>query len=395
MKSFRGVVKFAWYVHMLSTHLASVHATVSQVFGSKMSQMYGVPVNGLWPPILWSPDFQADPSEWTERASAKRSFWLEELKKQGCVPKAIMLSAGRWSAEKRIHLLIAAVPDDCALVIVGDGTAEAADRTAAAGMPNGRRNVLPLRKMLSAKELRVAYGAADLFLSASNFETLGNTIIESMSSGTPCAVQPAQGHLEFVKDQVNSWFVNYDNSEEAKATLTRIVATGLASNGTSRLKAKLPELISMGEKFRTLDFPRDFERNVIEPAIATVRSQSSGSFLKMSLETGKRISAFILCVLLWFFFRMVTRMGFVFCRDPEVEVLGPLGTATDDKRAPSVLTFPCMRPFAACFAKLCPVKLCPVDQQTATPASRQVSSDGTDFASHFESARKPWWNRRL
>ena len=62
-----------------------------------------------------------------------------------------------------------------------------------------------------------AYAASDLFVSASNFETLGNTVIEAglrvlcvvlahlrvqllgleaLCSGTPCALQPAQGHLE-------------------------------------------------------------------------------------------------------------------------------------------------------------------------------------------------------
>lgn len=41
--------------------------------------------------------------------------------------EAIFLYAGRWSTEKRIHLLLDALPESCALVIVGDSDAEYAD----------------------------------------------------------------------------------------------------------------------------------------------------------------------------------------------------------------------------------------------------------------------------
>lgn len=115
-------------------------------------------------------------------------------------PTAILLFAGRWSDEKRIHLLLDVVPDGAALVIVGDGTSDYAREIAEAGPPANRPHVLPLRKMLNGGELRLAYAAADLFCSASNFETLGNTLIEAWCSGTPCAVQPEQGHKEFVRD---------------------------------------------------------------------------------------------------------------------------------------------------------------------------------------------------
>merc|ERR1719460_3244654 len=139
-----------------------------------MTAKYGVPLGGVWPPILWSKDFKDDPAEWTERASTQRALWLELLEQQDCKPKWIFLYAGRWSAEKRIHLLYDVVPKDCALVIVGDGTSEYADQVESSGPPAGRANVLALRRMLNSADLRTAYAASDLFLSASNFETLGN-----------------------------------------------------------------------------------------------------------------------------------------------------------------------------------------------------------------------------
>ena len=82
--------------------------------------------------------------------------------------------------------------------------------------PPPQHGILALRKMLNATDLRIAYQACDVFVSSA-FETLGNTIIESLCSGTPVAVQPAQGHLEHVVDGVNSWFVDYDDVPAARA----------------------------------------------------------------------------------------------------------------------------------------------------------------------------------
>merc|ERR1719460_1613483 len=48
MKSYKGVVKLVWSIHMLSTRLAAVHATVSNVFGKQMTAKYGVPLGGVW-----------------------------------------------------------------------------------------------------------------------------------------------------------------------------------------------------------------------------------------------------------------------------------------------------------------------------------------------------------
>lgn len=292
-----------------------------------------------------------------------------------------MLSAGRWAAEKRIHLLIEALPKDCALVIVGDGTSEYADKLAAIGSISGQQNVLSLRRMLNASELPVSYAASDLFLSASNFETLGNTVIESLCSGTPCALQPAQGHLEFVKDGVNSWFVNFDDTEEAKSALSRIVALGLDSKS---LQVNIPEFASMGKSFRSADFPQDFKSAVMDPALACGRQQWSGGLPKKLLEVAKRTCAMLSFILLWLLLRIFTRIGFVFLRDPEFEVLGPLGGAVDDKKAPTVLTYPCLRPFFG-------TSSC----RSSDASEKSPDADGTDYASHYESARKPWWNRRL
>jgi hypothetical protein len=217
----------------------------------------------------------------------------------------------------------------------------------------------------------VAYAASDLFLSASNFETLGNTVIEAFTSGTPVAIQPAQGHLEFVKDQANSWFVNYDDQDEARATLARIVASGLDEGS---LRKSIPEFMELGAKLRQQDFAQEFNKAIVQPALRVGEQHYTGV-----AEVLKRVLCFIATVVLWFGLRIFTRVAFVTLREPEFEVLGPLGGAVDDKSVPTVHTYPCLRfLFGQC-------KSVNVDQD----------DDGSDFESHFAAARKPWWNRRL
>ncbi|CAE7383913.1 SQD2 [Symbiodinium microadriaticum] len=369
MKAYKGVVKLVWKIHMLSTRLASVHATVSRVFGAQMGKTYGIPISAIWPPILWSEEFKAEPAEWADQAQALRSEWLEKLRAQGCQePRAILLSAGRWSAEKRIHLLWEALPKDCALVIVGDGTSGYC-QTVMNAPASGRPNVLPLRKMLNGKELRAAYAASDLFVSASNFETLGNTVIEALCSGTPCALQPAQGHLEFVRDGENSWLVDFDDADEARAKLQRIVHRGL--DAVSLQKA-IPDFEKMGRKLRTSNFARDFDECVLQKALA--EGNRVRSLLGWLLEICKRSLAMILCVLLFFFLRTFTRIAFITSADPQFEVLGQLGGAVDDGRGKSVWTFPCMRIFSSCEAR--------------DPAAASAAEEGTDYESHFRPARR-------
>lgn len=236
--------------------------------------------------------------------------------------------AGRWSAEKRINLLWEVIPEDCALVIVGDGTAEFADSVENAGAASGRKNVLPLREMLNAPELRVSYAAADLFLSASAFETLGNTVVEAWCSGTPVAVQPAQGHLEFVEDGKNSWFVDYDKPDEARAKLKQITSLQL---GADKIQKSMPESWNMGKKFRETDFPRAFDEAVIQPALEKGAKQKCRGCC-CPCEIMCRMLCFIFFVILWIILRIFNRTVYILSCNPRMEVLGKLGGAVEDEQ---------------------------------------------------------------
>jgi glycosyltransferase involved in cell wall biosynthesis len=296
------VMRLGWAVHMASAHVVTVHASVSRVYAELMRTRYGIPVQAIWPPILWDDAFQRPVQDFTERAAAERGRWVRLL---GFEPTSILLSAGRWSAEKRLHLLIEAVPEGCALVVVGDSTSPYADEIEA----TERGNVLALRKMLNAEELRTAYAACDMLISASNFETLGNVVIEAWCAGVPVAVQPEQGHLEYVEDNFNSYFVDFDRSAEAKQRLQAILTAGPRS-------AIAAELDRVGERFRTLDFPRELNSALLEPALKEA-SEWSRRGPSCILELLTRLFFFFVWFVTWPIMAAVTRLVYLISGDFE------------------------------------------------------------------------------
>ena len=114
---------------------------------------------------------------------------------------------GRWAHEKRIEKIINNVPDHLLCVVVGDGGVESYVQMIC-DVSKKTHNVLTLRGMVDVPLLRTYYTAADLYVSASNFETCGNTLPESWCCGTPVAVEPSQGHLEWLQDGMNGFAID-------------------------------------------------------------------------------------------------------------------------------------------------------------------------------------------
>jgi len=295
--------KIMWWLHLASAYFATTHATVANAYAKSLWERYKVPVHSVWPPVLWSQAFRRPLEDFTAAAAAQRRSWMQRF---GFSPRAIFLFAGRWSAEKRIHLLIDAMPDDCGLVIVGDSDADYADEIEA----SGRRNVLPERGMLGAEDLRIAYAASDLFVSASTCETLGNTVVEAWSSGTPVAIQPVGGHLEFVKDKENSYFVDFDDSIMARQHLSAIVASGVQG-------AVEPALSKMGEHFRSLNFPAEIQRLLLDPTLSASSKWRAMSGWRWMVEILLRVILLFACGLIWPFTTVWSRAYFAVSCDPK------------------------------------------------------------------------------
>merc|ERR1712113_908423 len=131
---------------------------------------------------------------------------------------------------------------------------------------------------------------------------------------------------EFIKDGQNSWFVDYDNPESAKAKLRDITNCG----GDGCLTAQLPGFASLGERFRTGDFAHDFGVEVIEPALVIgERQRLCYCALNFIPELIKRLCALLIFTVAWILLRIVTRLVVMLSRDPKLEVLGRLGCAVE------------------------------------------------------------------
>ena len=125
-----------------------------------------------------------------------------------CDTKYILLYTGRISAEKRLHLLIKAIPLYCILLIIGDGP----ERQALNLLK--KKNVVFINKMLPQSELAYYYHMADLFVSASHHETYGMSCHEALVCSTPVIVENAQGFRSQIDHGKNGYLVQFDNTFE-------------------------------------------------------------------------------------------------------------------------------------------------------------------------------------
>jgi len=182
--------------------------------------------------------------------------------------------------------------------------------------------------MLDGYNLRIAYQAADVFVSASDFETLGNSVVEAVCAKTVVAVEPAQGHLEFIQDEENGYFVEFENADAARAKLNYIVESGLGSKA-------LPKFEELSERLRTSNFAEEFSEDVLSLALAASdrrRARTCG----YGLECLVRGLALLAWLIMWIFMRGLTRTIFMFSRFPSFEVLGALGSSIESQPSESV-----------------------------------------------------------
>ena len=240
-KTSRAARFYTWYHTLFFAPV--IHATVTKAYAEQAA------IEHIWPPLLWSNKFKEPIPR--DIVAKTRQAWQSSIENR-C--DGFLLFCGRWSAEKRIHLLIESVPDNFGLVIVGDSGVDYVDFLYEKSLC--KNNVLLLRGMVSADVLATYYAAADLYVSASRFETCGNTLIEAWTCGTPVAVQPAQGHLEWLIPEENGFAINFDNPEEARLELLRAFED----------RKKLMKLSSTQDYFKAYDFADGINRNLIKPA---------------------------------------------------------------------------------------------------------------------------------
>lgn len=174
---------------------------------------------------------------------AEARVWLSG----GHVEKTVLMFVGRFSHEKRIPLLVRALPAGVVLAVVGDGPEPSGSEVAALHDP--ARLVFVHRGIQNQARLRLLYKACDFLVSASAFETLGMTVAEANLCGTPAICQDATGFNTQIVHGKNGFLIDYEDAKAAAKLIERAVAHApkpqqIAAflQGPDRWDAALPNL---------------------------------------------------------------------------------------------------------------------------------------------------------
>lgn len=158
-------------------------------------------------------------------ASAKEK---ESLRNQLKLPirKNLFLFVGRFVQAKGLDYVIDAIatmPDDCALILVGEGEHEMSVREKIKNLK------LETKVILAGKTSRVEdyYRACDVFVMSSTYEPLGQTILEAASTGMRLvAFHPNSGVITATNELELDYAIDYA-SELTSASLANAMSKSL------------------------------------------------------------------------------------------------------------------------------------------------------------------------
>lgn len=117
-----------------------------------------------------------------------------------CAP--VLITVTRFDWMKRVDLLIDAVAqsEDWWLVLVGDGSGDAAEKLRERAEAAGISGRVVWTGFLHGEELCMALSAADLFALISETDNFGNVVVEAMMCGLPVLISEQVGVWEFIRD---------------------------------------------------------------------------------------------------------------------------------------------------------------------------------------------------
>ena len=152
---------------------------------------------------------------------------------------------GRISREKRIDIIVAAVKKipGAVLAIVGDGPSA----SLYASQHGAANRIYCVPQFLSHDELAQIYASADVHVSASEFETLGNTVLEAYACGIPVVVPATQGFCDTVRDKVDGFLFAPGSVESCTECLR-------ALRGDASLRAAMGEKGRVAVQSKTVQF---------------------------------------------------------------------------------------------------------------------------------------------
>ena len=190
-KALKPLSALLWWLMREYHNRADVNLTVSSIMQEELVQR-GFQRVELWPPAVDDDLFHPG-----ERNSAMRARLSG-----GRPDRPLLLTVSRLAPEKNVGFLADVLREfpEANLAIVGDGP----DRPQLERRFNGGNTLF--HGYLKGKELAAAYASADVFVYASETETMGNVVLEAMACGCP-VVAPAAGGIPSLLEHGQTGFL--------------------------------------------------------------------------------------------------------------------------------------------------------------------------------------------
>jgi glycosyltransferase involved in cell wall biosynthesis len=181
VKQYKGLgplSKLLWWLMREYHNRADVNLTVSGAMQQELTRR-GFKGVELWPPAVDTELFHR----------GRRSTAMRARLSNGWPDRPLLLTVSRLAPEKNVGFLAEVLPQvhGACLGIVGDGPQRAALERRFTGTNTH------FIGYLKGEELASAYASADVFVYASETETMGNVILEAMAAGCPVVAPHAGG----------------------------------------------------------------------------------------------------------------------------------------------------------------------------------------------------------
>jgi len=148
----------------------------------------------------------------------------EEIRRRhGLEGKRVLITVGRMSFEKKVDLIIKTIKsldDDVVLLVCGKGPMDKEWRRLA--VDEGVSDRVVFAGFVPDDELISYYSCADIFITASKFETQGLTALEAMACEIPALCANGRAFTDVIKNGYNGYL--FETTEEDCA---RVIKLGL------------------------------------------------------------------------------------------------------------------------------------------------------------------------
>lgn len=164
----------------------------------------------LWPPAVNVEQFHP----------RQKSAEMRERLTRGRPEKPLLLTVSRLAPEKNVLFLKDLLPrfPEATLAIVGDGPQRAELERKFKGLD------AHFFGYLTGDELAAAYASSDLFVYASETETMGNVVVEGMATGCPVVVPAAGGIPSLVEHEKTGLLYEPRNVDEACGHIEKLLS---------------------------------------------------------------------------------------------------------------------------------------------------------------------------